>query len=60
MSAGKALKELLMSRNISHDEAHVTRQTTLVTLGVWALTTGRGWLIQAVDVAIQREGLRHA
>jgi hypothetical protein len=60
MSAGKALKELLVARTISHDDTHVTRKTTLVTLGLWALTTGRGWLVQAVDAAIEREGLLHA
>jgi hypothetical protein len=52
MSAGKRLEELLVIHSISHDEAHVTHKTTLVTLGMWALATGRGWLVQAVDATI--------
>jgi hypothetical protein len=36
------------------------RKTTLVDLGLWAVTTGRGWLVRAVHAAIEREGLRDA
>jgi hypothetical protein len=60
MSAGKALEELLVIHSISHDDAHLTRKTTFVALGLWALTAGRGWLVQAVDAAIEREGQQHA
>ena len=60
MSAGKALEELLVIPSISHDDAHLTRKTTLVTLSLWALTTGRGWLVQAAEASIEREDLRHA
>jgi hypothetical protein len=36
------------------------RKTLLVTLGHWAILTGRGWLVRAVHAAIEREGLYHA
>jgi len=37
-----------------------SRKKTLVDLGLWAVTTGRGWLVRAVRAAIEREGLRNA
>ena len=36
------------------------RKLDLIDLGVWGLTTGRGWLVRAVHAAIEREGLRDA
>ena len=36
------------------------RKSDLVTLGLWALATGRGWLVRAVHWALEEEGLRHA
>jgi hypothetical protein len=35
------------------------RKHDLVTLGVWAMVPGRGWLVTAVHRALVREGLRH-
>jgi hypothetical protein len=35
------------------------RMLTLIDLGAWAIATGRGWLVKAVEIAVQREGLRH-
>jgi hypothetical protein len=35
------------------------RKAVLVELGLWGLRTGRGWVVKAVEEAIQREGLRH-
>jgi hypothetical protein len=34
------------------------RKTDLVALGLWGFTTGRGWLVEAVELALQREGLQ--
>jgi len=45
----------MISQNIDHQQA---RKTLLVGLGQWGITTGRGWLVRAVDAAIEREGLR--
>jgi hypothetical protein len=36
------------------------RKDTLIALGLWAMVTGRGWLVRAVRAAIRREGLTHA
>jgi hypothetical protein len=38
-------------------QSHYDRKATLVELGYWGLTTGRGWLVHAVHAALQREGL---
>jgi hypothetical protein len=38
--------------------ARRVRKRQLVSVGLWALRTGRRWLVKAVDRAIQREGLR--
>ena len=32
----------------------------LVDMGLWAMATGRSWLVRAVEAAIQAEGLCHA
>jgi hypothetical protein len=37
-----------------------TRKDILVALGLWGMVTGRGWLVKAVQAALQREGLRDA
>jgi hypothetical protein len=37
-----------------------TRKETLVALGLWGLVTGRGWVVKAVEAAIEQEGLRDA
>ena len=39
---------------------HHSRKTLLIELGQWAVETRRGWLVRAVDAAIEREGLRDA
>jgi len=33
------------------------RKVALVSLGQWAVVTGRGWLVQAVHRALKWEGL---
>jgi hypothetical protein len=38
----------------------IRRKALLVDLGRWGIETGRGWLVQAVTAALQREGLRDA
>jgi hypothetical protein len=35
------------------------RKGILIEIGLWAMATGRGWLVRAVKAALQREGLRH-
>jgi hypothetical protein len=38
----------------------VNRKAILVALGAWAVTTGRRWLVRAIQHMLTREGLRHA
>jgi hypothetical protein len=45
---------------IPHPTPRHHRKHHLVTLGVWAMATGRGWLVTAVQRALVREGLTHA
>ena len=40
--------------------ARRVRKRQLVSVELWALRTGRRWLVKAVDRAIQRKGLRDA
>jgi hypothetical protein len=35
------------------------RKQQLVSLGLWAVNAGKGWLVKAVQLTIQREGLTH-
>jgi hypothetical protein len=51
------MKAIMM---ITQTERNSIRKVTLVALGQWAVLTGCGWLVQAVDASIEREGLRHA
>jgi hypothetical protein len=37
-----------------------SRKCDLVTLGLWALHTGRGWVMLAARVALVQEGMTHA
>jgi hypothetical protein len=42
-----------------HDPtATSTRKSLPIELGAWAITTGRGWLVHAVENALEREGLQ--
>ena len=41
-------------------DVHSHRKRTLVQLGLWGVTTGRGWLVHGVHAALQREALVHA
>jgi len=45
---------------IAHPTPANHRKHDLVTLGGWAMATGRGWLVTAVQRALVREGLTHA
>jgi hypothetical protein len=45
---------------IAHRSPRHHRKHALVTLGEWAMATGRGWLVTAVQRALVREGLTHA
>jgi len=45
---------------IAHSPLRHDRKSDLVTLGLWVLATGRGWLVRAVHRALKEEGLRHA
>jgi hypothetical protein len=45
---------------IAHAPSRHYRKSDLVTLGCWALATGRGWLVTAVHRALNQEGLTHA
>jgi hypothetical protein len=42
---------------VIHPLKDVQRKCDLVDLGVWAMVTGRCWLVLAVTAAIQRQGL---
>jgi hypothetical protein len=44
-----------------HSCASITqRKADLVAFGNWAVITGRGWLVRAVETALAREGLERA
>jgi hypothetical protein len=45
---------------IAHATLRHYRKSDLVTLGLWPLATGRGWLERAVHQALAEEGVRHA
>jgi hypothetical protein len=45
---------------LSHPLHDVQRKRDLVELGLWAVVTGRGWLVRAVHAALVQEDLRHA
>jgi hypothetical protein len=53
----------MVTLNVSRPDNRVKRlsqrKVHLVDLGLWALTTGRGWLVHAVHAALVREGLAH-
>jgi hypothetical protein len=44
---------------ISRPLQDVQRKRDLIDFGVWAVCTGRRWLVKAVERAIQQEGLAH-
>jgi hypothetical protein len=35
------------------------RKDDLIAIGLWGVTTGRGWLVRAVEAAFAQEGLLH-
>jgi hypothetical protein len=35
------------------------RKQQLVSLGLWAMNAGEGWLVKAVQRALRQEGLTH-
>jgi hypothetical protein len=45
---------------IPHAPIRHYQKSDLVTLGQWALATGRGWLERAVHRALTEEGVGHA
>ena len=53
----------MIQPNVPHRHDRVksrrTRKQYLVSMGLWALTIGKRWLVKAVTKAIRREGLRH-
>jgi hypothetical protein len=53
----------MIQPNVSHTNDRVkprsVRKQHLVSVRLWALNTGKRWLVKAVMKAIGREGLRH-
>jgi hypothetical protein len=51
---------LELTMNILQDDQSVQRKRDLVAIGLWAMLTGRSWLVHGVRQALLREGLRYA
>jgi hypothetical protein len=58
MRRGHTLIEV-QSMSIPQTSPDVQRRRDLVAIGIWAIASGRGWLVHAVFAALVREGLAH-